>query len=88
MVLPSTGCYEALEFAERLHHAFNQAALKFDGSALRCTVSIGLVQFDNATDDDIDDLLARADPALYQARQGGRNQTVAFDPQLNQAAAS
>jgi PleD family two-component response regulator len=35
----------------------------------------------------LDDLLARADLALYQARQSGRNKTATFNPQLTQAAA-
>jgi len=88
VVLPSTRSSEALEFAERLHHAINQAVLKFNGSAILYSVSIGLAEFDKASGEDIDDLLARADLALYKAKQGGRNQTAAFDPKLNQAAAS
>jgi len=88
VVLPSTRSSEALEFAERLHHAINQAVLKFKGSAIRYSVSIGLAEFDKDSGDTIDDLLARADLALYQAKQGGRNQTATFDPRLNQAAAS
>jgi diguanylate cyclase (GGDEF)-like protein len=88
MILPSTRSSKALEFAERLHHAVNQAVLKFDGSAIRYTVSIGLAEFDNDSEEGIDDLLACADLALYRAKQGGRNQTATFNPQLNQAAAS
>jgi diguanylate cyclase (GGDEF)-like protein len=88
VLLPSTRSPEALEFAQRLHHAINQAVLKFNGSAIRYSVSIGLAEFDIASGDDIDDLLARADLALYQAKQGGRNQTATFDPRLDQAAAS
>ena len=89
MVLPNTTSSEAQEFSERLHHAINQAVLKFNGSAIRYTVSIGLDEFDNdSAEDSIDDLLARADLALYQAKQAGRNQTATFNPQFNQAAAS
>jgi len=88
MVLPSTTASEALEFSQRLHHAINQAVLKFNGSAIRYTVSIGLTEFDNASADSIDDLLAQADIALYQAKQAGRNQTATFNSQLTQAVAS
>jgi diguanylate cyclase (GGDEF)-like protein len=88
MVLPSTASSEALEFSERLHQAIDKAVLKFNGSAIRYSVSIGLAEFDNGAEISIDDLLARADQALYRAKQAGRNQTAIFDPQLNHAAAS
>lgn len=38
----------------------------------RCTASIGVVLFDGARDEP-DDLLKRADMAMYQAKQAGRN---------------
>ena len=87
LVLPSTNTSKALEFSERLHHAINQAVLKYKGSAIRYTASIGLSEFDTDSGDSLDDLLARADLALYQAKQSGRNQTATFNPQLTQAAA-
>ena len=87
LVLPSTNTLKALEFSERLHHAINQAVLKYKGSAIRYTASIGLSEFDTDSGDSLDDLLARADLALYQAKQSGRNQTATFNPQLTQAAA-
>lgn len=87
IVLPSTSTSEALEFSERLHHAIGQAVLKYQGSAIRYTASIGLSEYDTESEDSIDDLLARADLALYQAKQSGRNQTATFNPQLTQAAA-
>jgi len=47
----------------------------------------GLRKYGTDSEDSLDDLLARADLALYQARQSGRNQTATFNPQLTQAAA-
>ena len=88
VVLPSTTSSEAVEFSERLHQAIGKAVLKFNGNAIRYTASIGLAEFDTDSEDGIDDLLARADLALYQAKQNGRNQTAIFNPQLDQAAAS
>ena len=84
---PSTSTSEALEFSERLHHAIGQAVLKYKDDAIRYTASIGLSEFDAESADSIDDLLARADLALYQAKQSGRNQTATFNPRLTQAAA-
>jgi diguanylate cyclase (GGDEF)-like protein len=87
VLLPSTATAEALDFSERLHAAINKAVLKFNETAIRYTASIGLTEFDIESEDRIDDLLARADLALYQAKQAGRNQTSTFNPQLTQAAA-
>lgn len=87
MVLPSTATTEALEFSERLHGAINKAVLKFEGKVIKYTVSIGLTEFDTDSADSIDELLARADLALYQAKQSGRNQTATFNPQITRAAA-
>ena len=86
MVLPSTTAAEAVEFAERLHEAINKAVLKYNGSAIRYTVSVGLAEFSSDSKHSVDDLLAQADVALYQAKQAGRNQTVTYTPKVAQAA--
>jgi diguanylate cyclase (GGDEF)-like protein len=87
IVLPSTTAVEALEFSQRLHTAINKAVLTFKDKAIKYTASIGLTEFDSDSEDNIDDLLARADLALYQAKHSGRNQTAIFNPRLTQAAA-
>ena len=88
VVLPSTTAAEALEFSQRMHAAINKAVLTFNDSAIRYTASIGLTESETDSGDSVDDLLARADLALYQAKRSGRNQTVIYDPLLTQAAAS
>ena len=87
IVLPNTTAAKALEFSARLHTAINKAVLTFKDKAIKYTASIGLTEFDTDSKDSIDDLLARADLALYQAKHSGRNQTATFNPQLTQAAA-
>ena len=86
MLLPGTNAGEAREFSERLHQAIHKAVLKFNGSAIRYTVSIGLAQYDQTSEKSIEDLLAHADLALYDAKQAGRNQTATFKPASNRAA--
>jgi diguanylate cyclase (GGDEF)-like protein len=88
VVLPSTTAAEALEFSQRMHTAINKAVLTFNDSAIRYTASIGLTGSETDSGDSVDDLLARADLALYQAKRSGRNQTAIYDPQLTQAAVS
>ena len=87
IILPNTTAAKALEFSARLHTAINKAVLTFKDKAIKYTASIGLTEFDTDSKDSIDDLLARADLALYQAKHSGRNQTATFNPQLTQAAA-
>lgn len=47
----------------------------------RCTPSIGIALF-GAADDTLEDVLRRADLAMYQAKAAGRNAIRFFDPEL------
>jgi len=86
MVLPSTSTREAIEFSDRLHHAINKAVLKHSDTNIKYTASIGLTSFEPGTSVSIDELLARADLALYQAKREGSNQTSTFNPAIKQVA--
>ncbi len=88
MILPSTGTSEALEFSERLHDAIHKAVLKHGDKLIEYTASIGLTSFDPNSDESLDNLLARADLALYEAKANGRNQTAVFTDRNAQNAAS
>ena len=70
VVCPDTSAVEARGIATRLLEATE--LLRFDDidPALRIGVSIGLAQAE--ADDTVAALLARADAALYRAKQGGR----------------
>lgn len=68
-LLPAVDPPGARALAERLRAAVERG---IEGSPLPVvTISIGLAQF--RPGDDGDSLLARADAALYEAKQGGRN---------------
>lgn len=62
-------------FAERLHEKVRKTPLLHDGQAIPITVSIGVTAI-NATDASPIAILMRADQALYQAKEQGRNRTV------------
>lgn len=79
ILLPETDTQMAAQVAERLRQEIEAAGVPIEqGPAIRFTVSIG-----GATlcDDDagIDALLKRADQALYQAKQTGRNRVCIAD---------
>jgi diguanylate cyclase (GGDEF)-like protein len=86
VVLPSTTTREAIEFSDRLHQAINKAVLKHNDEIIKYTASIGLTSFEPGTSVSIDELLARADLALYQAKREGHNQTSTFNPAVKQVA--
>jgi diguanylate cyclase (GGDEF)-like protein len=86
MVLPRTTTREAIEFSSRLQQAINKTVLKHDDGIIKYSASIGLTSFEPGTSVSIDELLARADLALYQAKREGHNQTSTFNPAVKQVA--
>ena len=79
ILLPGTNLVAARLFAEGARGAF--AALQMDGlpATRRCTASFGVAEL--AKDETINDLMARADKALYLAKESGRD-CVKIAPRL------
>lgn len=79
IVFPETGPLDARAICERLRQAVADIAFRFNGSTRSVTVSIGIAALHQG--DTPKSLLRRADQALYQAKDSGRNQTcIAQDP--------
>ncbi len=74
VLLPETSEAEAQEIAERLRQNIAAIGLSADGREIPLTASFGLAVLDK--EDRFSELLARADQALYQAKERGRNQVV------------
>jgi two-component system cell cycle response regulator len=70
-ILPDTDKVGALRAAERLRSAVAAAPIDAAGARLDVTVSVGWAHWAGDTPDD---LLARADRALYRAKDAGRDQ--------------
>jgi diguanylate cyclase (GGDEF)-like protein len=78
VLLPETGCEQAMEAAERLRDAIATAKVALnDGLPLHFTVSLGVATF-TESGTNIDMLLNQADQALYQAKNTGRNRTCIY----------
>ena len=77
-MLPETDINGALLAAERLRVAVEALRISLPGNeTLSFTVSIGLAM--PKQDEPIDSLMARADAALYTAKDNGRNRVECAD---------
>jgi diguanylate cyclase (GGDEF)-like protein len=76
ILLMETDAEQAQQVAERLRKSVEEAVLFAQGDqAITVTVSIGVTQY-NSPDDTLLQLLSRADNALYEAKNAGRNRVV------------
>lgn len=85
LVLADTGLDGGLEVAERIHRKIG--AMSFYGAAgqpASITISIGVASYDDSIRD-TDDLIRRADAALYLAKSRGRNRVEAWRSGLDSA---
>ncbi len=78
-ILPLTSVRGAQVFAQRISDAVSSLTLPH---ALRPTLSIGIAERMSG-DASLDDVIARADAALYQAKHEGRRRIVVFDPRAS-----
>ncbi|QJB56217.1 PAS domain S-box protein [Pseudodesulfovibrio sp. zrk46] len=75
VLLPETDLPAAQEVAERLRVSIERNVINTSAGPLNITVSIGVGIFNDATVN-TQELLKRADIALYEAKQSGRNRVV------------
>jgi diguanylate cyclase (GGDEF)-like protein len=73
VVLPDSDWRGAQIFAERLRNTVKGASFGPPGSSVPVTLSIGLAVAETADQLEPDKLMAAADDALYEAKEGGRD---------------
>ena len=71
IILPETDTDSAIAFAEKLRKRIEQTVVVVGEHEIRPTVSLGIAM--NRKTADLDELLDRADRALYTAKRTGRN---------------
>ncbi len=74
ILLPETSPESALEIAERLRGAVTKHTFTPEALKIKITISIGLA-FSIGGENGLDDLIKRADDAMYESKVSGRNRT-------------
>lgn len=74
VTLPETDLGGAMFMLDRLSHMLRRSPLHFQDKKIAMTFSGGVARL--REDDDPQSLLARADQAMYRAKQAGRNRTM------------
>ncbi|MCP5013983.1 MAG: diguanylate cyclase [Ketobacter sp.] len=75
IILPDTDAEGALVVAERLRKSIEGFKVPFEKTTIGMSASIGVVGFVPGLKD-AEEMIAKADDALYKAKEGGRNQVV------------
>jgi diguanylate cyclase len=74
LVLTETSADDALTVTDKLRGVIEQANFHFRDTAVPVTVSCGITDYSEG--DSVEELYSRADEALYEAKEGGRNRSV------------
>ena len=76
VVIPEADATGAKQSAERLREAFECLEVQTGDHSIKFTASFGVCSVDAAPQITVEEVLKRADIALYQAKSGGRNRVV------------
>ncbi|MGE4468731.1 MAG: diguanylate cyclase [Desulfovibrio sp.] len=79
LLLPHTSESDAWKLAERIRERIDKRRFRYEGQTIGVTVSIGVSSLTPGTLDQENDLLVRADQALYVAKANGRNSVATSD---------
>jgi diguanylate cyclase (GGDEF)-like protein len=86
VLFPETRASAALAVAERVRRTLAREELTSDGRSFRMTVSAGVADTTGLPQDGREQLIFRADRALYAAKDGGRNRVRLWDEKDTTAA--
>jgi diguanylate cyclase (GGDEF)-like protein len=78
IVLPETSSEGAVFFVDRLRKSIQEHPFGIGELPIGLTISVGLSTLIHNQDQIIDNLIDKADKALYQAKQAGKNQVAIF----------
>jgi diguanylate cyclase (GGDEF)-like protein len=79
VILPDTDVLRGYAVAERIRKNIEDLVLDHEGLSIRMTISVGLADYKKDEDVSSQELLAKADSALYEAKWIGKNTVVIRD---------
>ena len=80
IVLPVTNAQRALLLAQRILETVSAIRLQTDHGTAAITLSIGIAEtIHSPQDESVENVIRRADEAMYAAKQAGRNRAVIFE---------
>lgn len=77
ILLPRTNITQAYEIAERLRRAIEQHTFDYHGKKLPVRASVGVADYRPGVNTGVD-LFRRADQAVYQSKEAGRNKVTLY----------
>lgn len=79
VMLPETNAEHAFSIADRIRQSIAETRIHTDKNSISVTISVGVAEIEHdPMDKTIEEIISRADKALYTAKQRGRNHTVIF----------
>ncbi len=78
-VLPGAGEADLRTVGERMRRIVESSLIFVSSTEVRVTISLGGVSFPSADVADLDDLIRKADAAMYNAKKTGRNRLTLVD---------
>jgi diguanylate cyclase (GGDEF)-like protein len=82
ILLPETNLRSACNTAERLRKQIAENVVETNRGRVTITASLGVAYFDGKHALDLDTLLNRADQAMYNAKNAGRNQACEWEAEM------
>jgi diguanylate cyclase (GGDEF)-like protein len=76
VILPAASKENAYDVGERLRRMVEEKAVREGDQMIRFTVSAGMTSYPELQVESVQDLIKRADEALYSAKESGRNQVI------------
>jgi diguanylate cyclase (GGDEF)-like protein/PAS domain S-box-containing protein len=81
VILPVTSAQQAYLVAERIRSGVEALRIETDRSPASVTLSMGIAEMlHEPLEGTVENVIRRADEAMYTAKQAGRNRTAIFDP--------
>ncbi len=78
-VLPGAGEPDLRNLGERMRHVVESSVVLESSTEVKVTISLGGVSFPNTDAANLEDLIRKADAAMYNAKKAGRNRLTLVD---------